>query len=327
MFGFRAGVYRTQDFYGGGYVAYRTDDRNIVAGVDALWDHFPLPHAQVGFIAEHSLTGSGDYGGDNNRGVIYARYVRKYGSSLYLPPMEYFEAFAGVADHPLPLPDREIPGADRFDHQTTSGIHYHLDYLTPYWDPEGGFRLDATYQTGIPIFGEKEPFNQVFGQFSFVKSLPEIAAPEAMEPLTQWLAQTRLAFRIYGAAGLPDKGEYFTLGGGQLFRGYDLKARQGSMVWVGSVEWRVPIAKNLTWDCLDHVAGVRNIYGAAFYDAGNAYLRGHEVGPIAHAVGAGLRVDVAWFGMIERTTMRFDLAKTVNDSSPLQFWFGIQHPF
>jgi len=48
---------------------------------------------------------------------------------------------------------------------------------------------------------------------------------------------------------------------------------------------------------------------------------------VAHALGVGLRLDVAWFGLIERTMLRFDAAKTINDSSPWQFWFGIQHPF
>jgi hypothetical protein len=51
------------------------------------------------------------------------------------------------------------------------------------------------------------------------------------------------------------------------------------------------------------------------------------VAPIAHAVGLGLRVDVAWLALIERTTFRFDVAKTVNSSAPVQFWFGITHPF
>ena len=32
-------------------------------------------------------------------------------------------------------------GADPFNHQTGAGIHYHIDYLTPYWEPEGGFRF------------------------------------------------------------------------------------------------------------------------------------------------------------------------------------------
>jgi hypothetical protein len=38
-------------------------------------------------------------------------------------------------------------------------------------------------------------------------------------------------------------------------------------------------------------------------------------------------VDVAWVSFVERTTLRFDFAKTVNERSPVQFWFGIQHPF
>ena len=74
-------------------------------------------------------------------------------------------------------------------------------------------------------------------------------------------------------------------------------------------------------------SALRNVYGAPFYDVGNAYIAGKETGPIAHAVGFGLRIDVAWFSLIERTIVRFDVAKTVNDDTPLQFWFGLDHPF
>jgi hypothetical protein len=327
MFGLRAGLYRTACFSGGGYLAYRSDDRNVIAGVDAFLDHWPIPHAQLGFIAERSLTSWNGTDGNYDRGVIYGRYVFKYASSLYLPPMQYAEVYGSVVDHNLPQPDQPFPGGERFDHQTNAGVHYHMDYRTPYWDPEGGFLLDATYQTGIPIFGEKEPSNQWFGQLSYIKTLPHLHGPEALAPLFDWLAQTRLALRAYGAVGLPDKGEFFTLGGGQLFRGFDLEQRQGSLVWVTSVEWRVPLKKGLEWDCCDHVAGLRNVYAAAFYDAGNAYIRGHALGDTAHALGGGLRLDVAWFGLIERTTLRFDVAKTVNANTPWQFWFGLQHPF
>ena len=45
------------------------------------------------------------------------------------------------------------------------------------------------------------------------------------------------------------------------------------------------------------------------------------------AVGGGLRLDVALFSFVERITLRFDVAKTVNANTPVQFWFGIQHPF
>ena len=96
---------------------------------------------------------------------------------------------------------------------------------------------------------------------------------------------------------------------------------------VGSLEWRIPVLNHLNWDFCDHVAGVRSIWVAPFYDVGNAYLQGHATGPVAHAPGLGLRFDVAWLGLIERTTLRFDVAKTVNSPAPLQFWFGITQPF
>jgi hypothetical protein len=318
--GLRADFYRTEEFNGGPYIGYRTDDRSIVAGVDGLWTHWPWPRTQVGFDIEHRLAMIDNNSGDQegSRGVLFGRYVFQYSSSLYLPPMHYLEAFADIQDHALPDPYQRIPGTNQFDEQTGLGLHYHIDYLTPYWDPAGGFRFDLTYTAGIPIFGEHESFNRVDGQFSMVKGLPDWTGP---------LSQTRVAARIYGATGLPNNGNYYTMGGANLFRGYDLSQRQGSSVWVASLEWRIPIVRHAEWDCCDHVVGIRNIYVAPFYDVGDAYVLGHEVGPIAHAFGAGLRVDVSWLSLIERSTVRFDVAKTINDSSAWQFWFGFQHPF
>ena len=53
------------------------------------------------------------------------------------------------------------------------------------------------------------------------------------------------------------------------------------------------------WDVCDHVLGIRNVSTALFYDVGDARVNGHDVGPTAHAVGAGLRMDVAVFGFVE----------------------------
>jgi hemolysin activation/secretion protein len=262
-----------------------------------------------------------------NRGVIFARYILMYGSALYLPPFEYVETFGLMQNRCLPDPRVATPGADLFRDRTALGLHYHKNLMTPYWDAEGGYSLDMTYQYGLPIFGTGRDFQQAYGQFAFVKGMTKLNDWFGHGPVRDWLADTRWAFRIGGAAALPNDGQFFALGGGDNFRGFDLYERQGSMLWVGSVEWRVPVATNLPWDCIDHVAGVRNIYLAPFYDVGNAYVNGHPLGSIAHAVGAGMRIDVTWLGLIERTTLRFDIAKTVNGSYPLQFWFGIQHPF
>ena len=89
-----------------------------------------------------------------------------------------------------------------------------------------------------------------------------------------------------------------------------------------------PLARDVTWDCLDHCVGARNVWLATFYDVGAVYANGRIVGGnVAHAVGVGLRVDVAVFSFIERATLRFDVGKTINGGTPLQFWFGVQHAF
>jgi hemolysin activation/secretion protein len=146
-------------------------------------------------------------------------------------------------------------------------------------------------------------------------------------PAFGWMLDTRLAMRLQGAAALPDDGLFFPMGGSNLFRGYDMRQRQGSMNWVASIEWRIPLWKDAEWQCCDHIATLKNLYAAYFWDTGNSYVNGRPLGPVAQATGIGLRLDVAWFGLIERTMLRFDFAKTINDDSPWQFWFGIQHPF
>ena len=87
------------------------------------------------------------------------------------------------------------------------------------------------------------------------------------------------------------------------------------------------MVRDVRWDALDHVGGVRNLTVAGFYDVGEVFAAGRSVNGVAHALGAGLRVDLAVFSFIERATVRVDVAKTVNDDAPVQFWFGVQHPF
>jgi hypothetical protein len=326
LVGVRAGVYRTQEFSGGAYLAYRTNDRNIVAGADGLLDHVPWPETQIGFNVERSLSNVDDSYNQGSRAVLFGRYVLLHSSSLYLPPFEYVEAYSAVQNQFLPDARSPPLGAERVDNQTSLGIHYHKFYLTPYWNPEGGLALDATIQEGLPVFGSKSS-QEAWGQVSFVKYTPDPFGILKETPWLHWLADSRWAFRLYGAAAQPEQDEFFALGGGEMFRGYDVRQRQGSMVWLASVEWRVPLVKGLEWDCVDHIAGLRGIYGAVFYDVGNAYVNGQQTGPIAHAVGVGLRLDVTWIGLIERTMLRFDVARTVNDNTPWQFWFGIMYPF
>ena len=66
------------------------------------------------------------------------------------------------------------------------------------------------------------------------------------------------------------------------------------------------------------VVGLRQVALAPFYDAGNAYVGRHALGPVAQAVGVGLRLDVAWLSFVERTTLRLDVARTLYSGAPTQ---------
>ncbi len=321
MFGFRAGAFRTQWFEGGVYTAYRTNYRDVVAGVDLVWPHWPFSHTEVGFIAEHRLAGSMGENQNASRGVGYARYIIDFGDSLYLQPFHFVETFGTISDNMLPFARETVPGAERFRQQSLAGLHHHINYLTPYWDAEGGFQMDTSYLIGATSStgqGGTATTQLVTSQLAWVQGMPDGFG---------YLSDTRWAFRIFGAAGLPTRFEYYSMGGSDLFRGFDLAQRQGSLAWVASVEWRIPLAQRLHWDFCDRVVGIRNIYAALFSDTGAAYANGKRVGNIAEALGAGLRVDVAWFTFVERTILRFDTAKCINDNAPMQFWLGIEHPF
>jgi hypothetical protein len=162
--------------------------------------------------------------------------------------------------------------------------------------------------------------NQFRWELALAKKLPD------WEMLGR-LSDARVAVRGVTLAATPDRGNFFALGGGTLFRGFDLAERQGSIVWVANAEIRLPLYRDVEWDALDHTVGVRNLWLALFYDVGEVIAGGRSVGGVAHAVGAGLRVDGALFSFIERATLRFDVGKTLNASTPMQFWFGVQHPF
>ncbi|MFN4261111.1 MAG: M1 family aminopeptidase [Gemmataceae bacterium] len=338
MAGVRLGLYRTQQLAAGVYAAYRTDYRDIAVGVDVLRDHWPWPNTQVGFLAERHLTGTDDADeGHADRGVLYGRYIITYGSSLYLPPFHYVDLFGAVQDDYLPSPRRMLPpGARQFNHQTLVGLHHQINYLTPYWDPAAGFRWESTYAYGLPVRGVDESYHQLFSQFSLVKSMPNLTGWLGDEPAgwknllegpLRWLSLSRWAFQLYGAIGFPTDGAFFTLGGSQLLRGFDLSDRQGNIVWVANVEWRLPVFYDVNWNFVDRTAGIRNVYVAGFYDIGDAYINNQSQGSVVHSVGGGLRVDMAWFSFIEHSVIRLDFAKAIHQGTPIQVWFGFQHPF
>ncbi|MBX9580237.1 MAG: hypothetical protein K2X87_08000 [Gemmataceae bacterium] len=316
LIGLRAGANCPNDFRTGAYLAYRTGFRDLVFGVDAV---LPGRLQETGFNYERRVAGpwdNTDGDGGAQRGALYHRWVVKQGSSLYLPPMVYHEAFAQYSDNFLPFARTTTPGAVRPDSVWEGGWHFRLNLYTPYWDPEEGVWADFTAAAGETRVPNSTATGRLRAELAGVKQLPD------------WLGEARLAGRVVAEGALPDRGQFYALGGGTLFRGYDLAQRQGSALWVANAELRYPLARHVTWDVLDHCVGARNVWLAGFYDMGDVYANGRSVGGrVAHALGAGVRVDVAVFSFIERATLRLDVAKTVNDNTPFQLWFGLQHAF
>lgn len=321
MLGVRAGAYRTQTFTGGVYAGVRSDYRDAVVGIDGLFDHWPLAKLQLGYNYEQRIGGPwfGSDGADTaRRAALYSRYIFQYGSSLYLPPIHYAEGFTSYSDNFLPDARERPPDAVRPGWTWMSGLHYRLNLYTPYWDPECGVWLDALYGMGLAGMGSTATVHQFRGELATVRKLPDYLGR---------LGDTRLALRGVAMGTTPDKGMFHALGGGTLFRGFDMAERQGSFLWVGNAEVRLPVVRDVEWDAMDRVAGIRNIWFAPFYDVGAVYVNGKSVNGVAHALGGGVRVDLAVFSFIERATVRFDFAKTLNAATPFQFWFGVQHAF
>jgi hypothetical protein len=322
MAGVRAGAFRTQVFSGGVYAAARYDYRDLVVGADGLLDHWPGTHTQVGFNVEQRVAGPWfDDSGSRTafRGVLYGRYVIQYGSSLYLPPISYVDLYTGYQDNFLPVARESPPGAVRPAWTQLTGLHFRLNLYTPYWNPERGVWVDLVAAGGAAGLDRTVGTAQLKGELAAARRLPDDWGP--------YLSRLTLAGRVAAQGAWPGRGEFFTLGGGTLFRGFDLKERQGSFLWAANAEVRVPVFREVRWNTLDNVFGVRGVSLAGFYDAGEVYAAGRSVGGSAHALGTGLRVDLAVFSFMERATVRLDVAKTINAATPFQVWFGVQHPF
>ena len=319
LFGVRAGAYRHETFRGGIYAGYRPTFGDMAVGFDALLQHFPDAKWEVGVNGEVSVGQafqSDDFNPD--RLVAWLRHNIEPTASLYLYPREYAEVFTAFQRNWMPAARHPIPGTVDIDPLTTLGYHYRKDTRVPYWDPETGYYLDGTVAVGLPLFGESRWTGQAWGQASYTMSLPG--------DLGYW-SDVKLAFRAGLAIAVPTNARMFPMGGNLWFRGFDIFERQGSCLWLGSVEVRIPVKRDVGLEVADRLLRLRTVTLAPFYDVGDTYVAGRSLGPVAHALGVGLRLQVDFFSFLERATIRFDVAQALGQNTAPQFWFGIQQPF
>jgi len=332
MLGFRVGTYKTQEFNGGVYTAYRTDYRDIVAGMDGLFYHWPGSQNEVGYHAETRLVDLQDGSPHPFFASIYNRRTFMPTASLYQRPTEYFETFLNYSGNFLPYPTENPVGAERYDQYFSTGLHFSRFYQIPYWDPEAGYQFNLGIEGGAIEMNRWQGMGKFWGNFSFVRTLPDLSywlpgSNGLMGLGYRWLAHSRFAGRIYGGYALPTQAQIFSMGGGELLRGFDLAQRQGSAVLVLSGEWRFPLMSQVEYDFIDHLIGLRNLGGAVFVDTGNVRVNGAQAGSWATSVGCGLRFDFAFLGFLERSLVRLDMAQALGAGIGPQFWFGINQPF
>ena len=311
MVGLRAGAYRTQQFSGGAYAAYRTDYRD--AGRRRRRDVDSRRHREVGLNCEQRI--GGPFGGTDGAGGATPGVGRTAGtsckqtSSLYLPPMHYHEAFATYQDNFLPFAPAPRPGRCGWDRLCDGRLALPAE------------PVHAVLGPGVRRLGRRDGRRAARRSAAGGRGMGQVRAElAAVHRLPDWTraaaARSRVAGRVVAMGATPDRGQFFALGGGTLFRGFDLAERQGSALWVANAELRLPLVRGTwTWDALDHCVGARNVWLATFYDVGDVYANGRSVGGRgARASAPGLRVDVAMFSFIERATLRFDVGKTINDA-------------
>jgi hypothetical protein len=302
------------------YAGYRPTFGDLVYGFDAHIMHWPGPKWEAGAHGEKSV---GQFLQNDNynpdRFVVWVRNNIEPTSSLYLPPREYAEGYFAFQNNWMPDPRYPRPGTITIDPLTTIGVHYRRDSRIPYWDPETGTLLDGNAALGLPVFGENRWSALAWGQASWTTTLPD--------ELEFFGSDCKVAFRVGGAVGLPKRARLFPMGGNLWYRGFDVFERQGSCLWLASVELRVPVKRDVGVDFVDRILRLNNVYVAPFYDVGDAYVAGRSLGPVAHAVGIGFRFDVSFFSFLERATVRLDLAQTIGMDTRPQFWFGLQQPF
>jgi Peptidase family M1 domain len=310
--GFKTGVQRVDHWQIIGWAGTEPALREAIFGGQATLFHTPGTGWATGVFYEEGL-----YNFYNDKrhsgGRFFLRKRLLESSSFIVDDPVFFELYYGVGNEFWPGDD----GRPVEQYLGAVGARYRQNTQFPYWDPVQGQIFDIAAEYGNALLGSKLDYARVVGQYGLVRKVPE-----------SWgiFPNSRFAFRAYGGWSWPDSASLFRLGGGQRLRALDLTSQEGSSVWLMTAEWRFPIWRDINQDVLDHILSFRHLYGAAFYDVGQSFLKGHW-GPVVHGPGFGFRWDVLLFSFLERATLRCDIAQPIGVRGGPVIWFGINQVF
>ncbi|MDR3632422.1 MAG: M1 family aminopeptidase [Isosphaeraceae bacterium] len=313
--GFKVGVQRIDRWSVTGWAGTEPALREAIFGGQATLYHFPWPKWSAGLFYEEGLY---NFYNDQRHsgGRAFLRYRMLESPSVLLDDQAFAELYFGTGWEFWPGDDgRPVQNGQL----RAFGARYHISTLFPYWDPVQGYMFEGTAEYGNTAFGSSLNYTRATLEYGIVRPLPTMSGE---------LSKSRIALRAYGGYGSPGDAYLFRLGGGRRLRALDLQEQLGSSVWLGTVEWRYPLWKEMDQDILDHVLSMKNLVGAVFYDVGQSYF-GNTWGPVVHGVGVGIRVDTALFAFLERATLRVDIAQPLGLHPALGpvLWFGLNQVF
>ncbi len=312
--GLRATLQRLEKYQLTGWVGVEPALNEIIFGGQATKLHFPGPNWAVGFFYEEGLFNFyNDSRHSGGRAFLRKRLIET--SSFLVDDTAFAEVYYGLGNEFWPGDDGRPVNA----YLGAVGARYRINTQFPYWDPVRGWLLDVTGEYGNALVGS---------DLDYVRTNAEIAGVHALPEGWGLLSRSRIAARVYAGYGSPDRSPYFRLGGGRRLRALDLSRNLGASVWLVTLEWRMPIWRNIDADLLDHTTTFKNLFGTLFYDVGQSYLDG-DWSPVVHGVGVGLRLDTVLFQFLERATLRLDIAQPVGagpDRGP-NVWFGLNQAF
>jgi hypothetical protein len=300
------------------FISYTPEDAHWTVGVDSQWYEAPAPNLSIGARYEHSIAG-GLFDDPQDQARLYLRWHQVRTTSFIFPDLAYFDLYFRVGDNFFPDEDFRrptTPGVEDYRDIRAVGVSYQLNTLLPYWNPEKGYRLEATYEYGFFALGGGESYHRAWGQLSAANRLPEGLA---------WLSETRLVGRIAGGVGAPENGEHFRFGGPLRFRGQRSEDTEGSRFWLASADWRFPLLPETNVSLVDNIGNIRSLYGSIFYDVGESYLFDDSQG-VDHAIGAGLYFHLAVLSFVEQLTLRLEFGHSLRRDTDV-LWFGIYHAF
>ena len=201
-------------------------------------------------------------------------------------------------------------------HESIVGMAGSLARCGPYPDPDYGWKLMPVQEFGGHFLG---------GEQAFWRSSLELDNYILVWPRYNH----KIATRLSGGWGGPADKQLFQLGGAEDLRGYRAKSVDGSRMLMGSVEYRLPLARTLAVPLPFNLVNLDAVQLAAFFDCGKAWDSGFSSQPFRKDAGLGLRFLFDTIGFLEKTVLRVDAARPVNDHSDHEwrFWFELSQPF